>query len=342
MHQTKRARSDDPDTKPEVVGREQLFLASSELQVRVGKKYCDESELLPLLLAHGLVRRAHTIQVTVRPLGGDSFKITLDATRPLVGEAKAEIARVQGTSRDRQELYKVAVREDGGAVREDDAEPDMLSCDAVELREGEEVTMAVKEQPLVWRTCFDEDVALSEGGSVATSHNRNYTLVTSGIELVADQHFWEVELLSKEMSQTFIGITRPNLEPCRQLFGQQSTGGWLIGCYTGGLRGNGKSSDDRAGGYKQGDRVGLLLNLKNGSLRFFKNGVMHGPGFPAGSVTGPVVHAIQFAAEYRATGVVSSNRSVRLCEVATFPTEQAQRARGAASAPALTRVGAWG
>ena len=30
-----------------------------------------------------------------------------------------------------------------------------------------------------------------------------------------------------------------------------------------------------------------------GSLRFFKNGVEHGPGYPAGSVTGPVARAVQ-------------------------------------------------
>jgi hypothetical protein len=39
--------------------------------------------------------------------------------------------------------------------------------------------------------------------------------------------------------------------------------------------------------------VGVLLDLDNGSLRFFKNGVQHGPGYPAGSVAGPVVAAVQ-------------------------------------------------
>jgi hypothetical protein len=49
--------------------------------------------------------------------------------------------------------------------------------------------------------------------------------------------------------------------------------------------------------------VGVLLDLDNGSLRFFKNGVEHGPGYPAGSVTGPVVAAVQ---------LVNQGRSVRL------------------------------
>jgi hypothetical protein len=37
----------------------------------------------------------------------------------------------------------------------------------------------------------------------------------------------------------------------------------------------------------------MLLGLDNGSLRFFKNGVQHGPCYQAGSVTGPVVAAVQ-------------------------------------------------
>jgi hypothetical protein len=45
--------------------------------------------------------------------------------------------------------------------------------------------------------------------------------------------------------------------------------------------------------YKHGDRLGVLLDLNSGSLLFFKNGVQHGPGYAAGSVTGPVVAAAE-------------------------------------------------
>jgi hypothetical protein len=108
--------------------------------------------VLGLLLAHSLVRRVHTIEVEVRPLGGDSFKVALlDARRPLVSEAKVEIARLQGTCERKQELYRVATREDGGVVREDDAEPELLDED-MELRDGEIVAMAVK-------TVFEEAIA---------------------------------------------------------------------------------------------------------------------------------------------------------------------------------------
>jgi hypothetical protein len=88
---------------------------------------------VPLLLARGLIRRVRTIQIEVRPLGGDSLKVPLDASLKLlwaVGEAKVEIARSQGTTEARQELYKVAERADGLAVREDDAEPEPLYDDS--------------------------------------------------------------------------------------------------------------------------------------------------------------------------------------------------------------------
>jgi hypothetical protein len=142
-----------------------------------------------------------TIEVAVHPLGGDNFKIRLDATKPSVGEAKTEIACVQGTEEARQELYKVAVRADGGAVREDDAEAEPLDDDDVLLGDGEVVAMAVKElPPLVWRTFAEGHVALSEEGAVATlirEEEDEASLVTTGVELTEGKHYWEVELLSE-------------------------------------------------------------------------------------------------------------------------------------------------
>jgi hypothetical protein len=127
-----------------MTGREQLLLTSPELQTRFGRKFVDETEILSLLLAHGLVRRVRTILIEVRPLGGDSLMITLDASKPTVGEAKAEIARSQGTAESRQELYRVAERADGLAVREDDAEPELLDDESMVLADGDVVAMAVE------------------------------------------------------------------------------------------------------------------------------------------------------------------------------------------------------
>jgi hypothetical protein len=174
---TKRLRTEQPDNNQvhaKSTGHDELLIACPELQTRVGQKYCDEAGLLALLLTHGIVRRVRTISVTVQPLGGDSFNVKLNAAAPCVGEAKAEIARTQGTSQARQELYKVAVRADGSAVREDDAEPEVLDDDTVELGDGEILAMAVKDLPLVWRTCDEEVVTLSEGGAVATFDDLDY------------------------------------------------------------------------------------------------------------------------------------------------------------------------
>jgi hypothetical protein len=143
----KRARTEHQDGAggaDNLPGREQLLLTCPELQTRVGVRFVDETELVPLLLAHGLIRRVRTIQIEVRPLGGDSFKVTLNASKPTVEEAKVEIARSQGTAESRQELYKIAERADGLAVREDDAEPEPLEDDSMELEEGDVLAMAGK------------------------------------------------------------------------------------------------------------------------------------------------------------------------------------------------------
>jgi hypothetical protein len=277
-------------------GREQLLLTCPELQTRIGRKFVDETELVPLLLAHGLVRRVRTIQVEVRPLGGDSVKVTLDASKPTVADAKTEIARLQGTAAAQQDLYRVAERADGLAVREDDAEPEPLEDESMGLEDGDVVAMAVKETLLLWRTFAEGRVTLSEGGAVATQHNINQelSLTTTGTELTEGRHYWEVELISENMGGMLIGISRPNLDPTGEYIGRDCTDVWFIFAYNGSLCGNAMACyDDGAGSYKQGDRLGVLLDLENGSLRFFKNGVQHGPGYPAGSVTGPVVAAVQ-------------------------------------------------
>jgi hypothetical protein len=308
---TKRTRTDQPDnnqTHTESTGHDEFLIASPELQTRLGQKYCHEAGLLPLLLAHGIVRRVRTIEVTVQPLGGDNFTIKLNAAAPSIGEAKAEIARTQGTSEARQELYKVAVRADGSAVREDDAEPEALDDDAFELGDGQIVAIAVKEAPLVWRTCDEEVVTLSEGGAVATKpikydedgeydedgdFDEDYTLATSGVELTAGKHYWEVSILDRYF---YVGVTRPNLNPKGDRAVEGCTDAWFVHTYDGGLYGNGKDGGDHAEhaifDEWKGDRVGVLLDLDEGSLRFFVNDVQHGPGYPAGSVTGPVVCAV--------------------------------------------------
>jgi hypothetical protein len=84
----------------ETSGRPQLLLVKTELQSWLGKKYCDDAELLPMLFAHNIVRRMRAIEVgACWVLSEGSFKVTLEekALRTaLLNEAKAGVARARG------------------------------------------------------------------------------------------------------------------------------------------------------------------------------------------------------------------------------------------------------
>jgi hypothetical protein len=97
-----------------------------------------------------------------------------------------------------------------------------------------------------------------------------------------------------------VGIwRRPDLELNHDYAVAASNGGWFINSRNMILYGNGKNhttstrfrSSTSNGGYMIGDRGGVMLDLDKGSLLFFKNGLKHGQGYPARTVTGPVMHA---------------------------------------------------
>jgi hypothetical protein len=165
-------------------------------------------------------------------------------------------------------------------------------------------------ESLVWRTYEEKLVVLSEGGAVATMKGGldAYALVTIGEEVVYGEHYWEVKLLSRiDVDCTiYVGISRPNLRGGGAYIDPDCTDGWFMCLDHGSLNGNGKCYDDVAGvhyaptelddgEFEQGDHVGVLLDLDDGSLRFFRNGIEQGSGYGTGSVAGPVVLAIQMS-----------------------------------------------
>ena len=136
-------------------------------------------------------------------------------------------------------------------------------------------------------------VKISEDCQLVTKSEDDYEfdLVTTSEAMSSGRHYWEVQLQGTYW--VFVGVAKPGLDPKGKYVDGDCTDGWFIETYFGRLHGNGKSCADMAGGFTPGDRVGVLLDLDVGSLEYFRNGEKHGPGFPPGSVSGPVVHAIQ-------------------------------------------------
>ena len=162
-------------------------------------------------------------------------------------------------------------------------------------------------------------VAVREEGKLVThTANQQSSLTHTGEELTEGRHYWEVEIVKY---YPFVGICRPDADPRTDHALAEATTAWLMNPGIGSLWGNGKENDDEAGGFNHGDRMGVLLDLDDGSLRFFRNGVEHGPGYPAGSVTGPVAMAAQMRSRRANTngtpegcwGLGQPNTSYRVC-----------------------------
>jgi hypothetical protein len=150
-------------------------------------------------------------------------------------------------------------------------------------------------------------VTVGEEGQLATKTGENeYSAVFGGQQLTAGVHYMEVEV-EGDMYNLYVGIARPGLDTAdgNYSYEKECKDVWFMDASDGSLFGNGKWDDDGAGGFEAGDRIGLLLDLDNHSLLFFKNGEKHGPGYGAGSVTGPVVLAMQLWREGSSGRVVA-------------------------------------
>jgi hypothetical protein len=102
----------------------------------------------------------------IQPLGGDGFSVKLSTPRAFANEVKAGVEKETGIQAYRIELYKVAVAADGGVVREDDAEPELLS-DSDEIDAGVLMTLLAKEA-ISWDSDWMGDtIELSEEGTTA-------------------------------------------------------------------------------------------------------------------------------------------------------------------------------
>ena len=302
---SKRVRTDtDDDQQPQQSkhctndeqprGRPQLLLNTDELRKRTGKKYCDESELVSLLLAHGLIRRVMTIAVEVRPLGGDSFDIRLDAKTPTVGEAKEQIERDEGTESERQLLCRVQVSSDGSNVREFDQEPEELKERGMLLKEGDVIAMGVMPPPVKWRE-YLRCATVSEEGTLATQCTSSGSLLHTAEAQTDGRYYREIEIVKKGRRPPIVGWTcNHNIKPTGQFyrFWLKNHASWFLDAANGGVFCHGQCEHHEGKRINEGDRVGILLDLDVGFIRFFKNGVEQGTGYSLGTVTGPMTLAM--------------------------------------------------
>jgi hypothetical protein len=144
-----------------------------------------------------------------------------------------------------------------------------------------------------WTACSTK-VSLSEEGLVATRRQAsifNWWLATGGEPMTEGRHYWEVEITKWAGGGCMLGAVRPGLD--HDTAHWATDGAYFINAFSGSLYGNGKRRSDEQGKFAPGDRVGVLLDLDAGWLRFYRNDQRCGPGFTEG-VTGPLVRAAQF------------------------------------------------
>jgi hypothetical protein len=161
-------------------------------------------------------------------------------------------------------------------------------------------------QRLGWR--WDEcgsDITLAAEGLVATYAEGlvamygtglgDWHVVTGGEPMTEGRHYWEVELESSTHASFMLGAVRPGL--CLDQTHEESDDAYYIWSQDGSLFGNGRSFDyPQDVQFMTGDRIGVLLDLDAGWLRFYRNDRRCGPGFTEG-VTGPLVRAAQLCSQ---------------------------------------------
>ena len=182
----------------------------------------------------------------------------------------------------------------------EDGLPDSGRLDQLGLGEGSVVFMLFR-QGWRWTAC-GSNTALSEDGLVATAGSDGYQLVTGGEPMTEGRHYWEVEI-TKQVEAKYIfrvGAVRPGLDHDKKTH-LHTNDTYFIDASHGALCGNGKQFDDKQGAFAEGDRVGVLLDLDAGWMRFYRNSKRCGPGFTEG-VTGPLVRGVEV---YRAGAKVT-------------------------------------
>jgi hypothetical protein len=137
-----------------------------------------------------------------------------------------------------------------------------------------------------------------------------FQMATGGAVMTEGRHYWEVEIMVHADPEgddidfrhagtgMFFGAVRPDRDHNEHIkihdqnayvIGAAGGGIGGPGSTAGGLHGQGMSGFQAQGPLVEGDRIGCLLDLDAGWLRFYCNGKRCGPGFGPVESTGEVV-----------------------------------------------------
>jgi hypothetical protein len=171
----------------------------------------------------------------------------------------------------------------------EDGLPDAGRLDGLGLGQGSVVFMLHREG-WCWTEHGKDFTVCGEGRLVATKpYTDGYQLVTGGLPMTEGRHYWEIELTNGALG-SMVGAVRPGVDHDAVRPGGGGT--YFIYGYDGGLYGSGKGGEDEQGEFEDGDRIGVLLDLDAGWMRFYRNDQRCGPGYMEG-ITGPLVRAAQ-------------------------------------------------
>ena len=166
--------------------------------------------------------------------------------------------------------------------------------------------------------CFSFSAAAACAGTVATKERGGgyQSAVCAEHPMAEGAHYVEMTLLKKAPYGAFVGVVGQGFDAAGGEAAFQSAEGWLLGTGSGYLYHAGWDSDwegrPRPGEIKQGDVVGLLLDLGQRTLSVYLNGarrgVMVAPGMKdrRGEAVAPLAGPLRWAVD------VADGASVRI------------------------------
>ena len=118
------------------------------------------------------------------------------------------------------------------------------------------------------------------------------------------KHRMSLKLMEGEAGDLLhmFGLVRDGAAWDKSHHGSNSTDAWYMHG-SGYLWGNGKEADDRAGQINDGQIVSMEADLDKGTLRFWVDGKLHGPGWGSG-VTGRLRWAVSLYCKGNAVQIV--------------------------------------